>query len=147
MTMNWTEIWSILRNCNLPANFVNSTSALYDNINITIKIESKTEYGTHTTASRTALGPTQSPIQWVSGSLSLRVKRPEREADHSPPSSAEVKEWVKLYLHSSNTPQWRRAHLKGQGHLYLYLLYGNHLMVNRVLKQDVDSPRYYSIYI
>jgi hypothetical protein len=44
-----------------------------------------------TTASRTALGPTEPPIQWVSGALSLRVKRPGREADHSPPSSAEVK--------------------------------------------------------
>jgi hypothetical protein len=43
-----------------------------------------------TTASRTALGPTQPPIQWVPESLSLGVKRPEREADHSPPSSAEV---------------------------------------------------------
>jgi hypothetical protein len=31
---------------------------------------------------------------------SLGVKRPRGEADHSPPSSAEVKEWVKLYLHS-----------------------------------------------
>jgi hypothetical protein len=28
------------------------------------------------------------------------VKRPVREADLSPPSSAEVKEWVELYLHS-----------------------------------------------
>jgi hypothetical protein len=28
------------------------------------------------------------------------LKRPEREADHSPPSSAEVKECVELYLHS-----------------------------------------------
>jgi hypothetical protein len=28
------------------------------------------------------------------------VKRPEREADHSLPSSAEVKECVELYLHS-----------------------------------------------
>jgi hypothetical protein len=44
-----------------------------------------------TTASRTALGPTQPPIQWVPGTLSLRVKRQGREADHSPPSSAEVK--------------------------------------------------------
>jgi hypothetical protein len=44
------------------------------------------------TASRTALGPTQPPIQWVPGALSLGVKRPGREADHSPPSSAEVKE-------------------------------------------------------
>jgi hypothetical protein len=33
---------------------------------------------------------TQPPIQWVPGTLSLGVKRPGREADHSPPSSAEV---------------------------------------------------------
>jgi hypothetical protein len=43
------------------------------------------------TASRTALGPTQSPIQWLPGTLSLGVKRPGRETDHSPPSSTEVK--------------------------------------------------------
>jgi hypothetical protein len=47
-----------------------------------------------TTASRTALGLTQPPIQWVPGTLSLGVKWPGREADHSPPSSCEVKnEW------------------------------------------------------
>jgi hypothetical protein len=45
-----------------------------------------------TTASRTSLGPTQPPIQWVPGALSLGVKQPGREADHSSPSSAEVKE-------------------------------------------------------
>jgi hypothetical protein len=44
-----------------------------------------------TTASRMALGPTQPPVQWVLGALSLGVKRPGREADHSLPSSAEVK--------------------------------------------------------
>jgi hypothetical protein len=49
---------------------------------------------------RTALGPTQPPIQWVPGALSLEVKRPEREADHSPPSSVEVKGCVELNLHS-----------------------------------------------
>jgi hypothetical protein len=32
-----------------------------------------------------------------------------READHSPPSSAEVKERVELYLHSPNTSSWRGA--------------------------------------
>jgi hypothetical protein len=53
-----------------------------------------------TTASRMALGPTQPPIQWVPGALSLGLKRPGREADHLPPSSAEVKECVELYLHS-----------------------------------------------
>jgi hypothetical protein len=32
--------------------------------------------------------------------VSLGVKRPEREADHSPPSSAEVQEFVELYFHA-----------------------------------------------
>jgi hypothetical protein len=49
-----------------------------------------------TTASRTALGPTKPPIQQVPGALSLGVKWPGREADHSLPSSAEVKECVEL---------------------------------------------------
>jgi hypothetical protein len=44
-----------------------------------------------TTVSKMVLGPTQPPIQWVSGALTLGVKRPGREADHSPPFSAEVK--------------------------------------------------------
>jgi hypothetical protein len=44
-----------------------------------------------TTASRPALGPTQSSIQWVPASFSPGVKRPDREADHSPASSADVK--------------------------------------------------------
>jgi hypothetical protein len=65
-----------------------------------------------TTAFRTALGPTQPPIQWVPGTFSLAVNRPGREADHSPPSSAEVKEWVELYFHSPNTPSWRGTQLK-----------------------------------
>jgi hypothetical protein len=34
---------------------------------------------------------TQPPIQWALGALSPRVKRLGREADHSPPTSAEVK--------------------------------------------------------
>jgi len=42
---------------------------------------------TFTTAPRPALEPIQSPIQRVPG-----VMRPGREADHSPPSSVEVKE-------------------------------------------------------
>jgi hypothetical protein len=43
------------------------------------------------TASRPALRPTQPPIQWVPVALSPAVKLRGREADHSPPSSAEVK--------------------------------------------------------
>jgi len=38
------------------------------------------------------------------GVFSLGVKRPGREADQSPPSSAEVKECMELYRHSPNTP-------------------------------------------
>jgi hypothetical protein len=49
-----------------------------------------------TTASRPIPEPTQSPIQCV---LFLGVKRPGRKADHSPPSRAEIKEYVKLFLH------------------------------------------------
>jgi hypothetical protein len=46
-----------------------------------------------------------------------------READHSPLSSAKVKEWMELCLHSPNTPSWRSARLGGaQGQVYLYLL-------------------------
>jgi hypothetical protein len=44
-----------------------------------------------TTVSRTAMGPAQPSIQWVPGALSLEVKWPGREAHHSPPTSAEVK--------------------------------------------------------
>jgi hypothetical protein len=45
-----------------------------------------------TTASRTALGPTQPPIQWAPEALSLGVKWPGREAHNLLSSSAEVKE-------------------------------------------------------
>jgi hypothetical protein len=78
-----------------------------------------------TTASRPALGPAQ-PIQWVPGALSLGIKRPGREADHSPPSCAEVKEWVELYIHSPSTLSWCGAKLKAQGQLYLTLFHHHH---------------------
>jgi hypothetical protein len=42
-------------------------------------------------ASRLALGRTQPPVQQVLGALSSRVKQLGREDDHSPPSSAEIK--------------------------------------------------------
>jgi hypothetical protein len=37
---------------------------------------------------RPALGLTQPPMKWTTGALSSGVKRPGREADHSPPASA-----------------------------------------------------------
>jgi hypothetical protein len=49
--------------------------------------------------SRPALTPTQPPVQCVSGLPRGKV-RPGRDADPSPPSSAEVKNRVELYLYS-----------------------------------------------
>jgi hypothetical protein len=49
--------------------------------------------------SRPALGPTQPPVQWVLGGPFPGGKaRPGRDADHSPPSSAEVENEYELYL-------------------------------------------------
>jgi hypothetical protein len=42
---------------------------------------------------RQVLGLTQPPVQWVPG-----VPSPGRDADHSPPSSAEVENEWELYL-------------------------------------------------
>jgi hypothetical protein len=44
---------------------------------------------------------TQHPIQWIPGALSPGVKLQEREADHSPPASAEVK---KMWFYTSTPP-------------------------------------------
>jgi len=65
------------------------------------------------TASRPALGPTQPPIQWIPWAFKPGVKRPGREANHSPPSSAEFKN---EYSYTSTPP----IHLCGQL-IYLYL--------------------------
>jgi hypothetical protein len=54
------------------------------------------------TSSRPALESTQPSIRWVLGALSPGVKRPGREADHSAPTSAEVK---KIYIYTS-TPTY-----------------------------------------
>jgi hypothetical protein len=67
-----------------------------------------------TTVFRPALGTTQPPIQWVPG------KRPGREADHSSPSSTDVK----IAWSCTSTPQYvfmTWFSFKAQVQLYLYL--------------------------
>jgi len=70
--------------------------------------------------SRLAQGPTQPPIQWVPGALSVGVKQPGCEADHSPPCGVEVKN---VWSYTS-TPQYAFmvwCSEKEQGHLYLHV--------------------------
>jgi hypothetical protein len=83
-----------------------------------------------TTTYRMALGPTQPPIQWVPRAFSLGVKQPERETDHSPPSSATVKESMELYFPSPNMPLWHCAvKKKVQGQLDLYIYVSKQMLV------------------
>jgi hypothetical protein len=55
--------------------------------------------------SRLALRSTQPPIQWVTGALSPRLKRPGREAKHSPPDMAEIKKML-IYISTPYTLSW-----------------------------------------
>jgi len=72
--------------------------------------------------SRTALGPTQPPIQWVPVALFLGLKRSVREAEHLHPSSSEVNNvWS-----CTSTPQYALivwCSVKARGRLYLFLLH------------------------
>jgi hypothetical protein len=54
---------------------------------------------------RVQTGSGAHPVSYpmVPGALSPRAKWSGREANHSPPSNAEVKEYVELYIHSLNT--------------------------------------------
>jgi hypothetical protein len=60
--------------------------------------------GLNTGRGRLALGPTHPPIQWLPGSLSLGIKRSGHEVDHSPLSSAKVKNGgtVRPFTHMSS---------------------------------------------
>jgi len=73
-----------------------------------------------TASSRPALEPTQPPMQWVQGTLSPGVKRSGRNADHSPPSSAVVKNaWSFISTNQYALMAW--CSVKAKGQLYLLL--------------------------
>jgi hypothetical protein len=57
---------------------------------------------------RVRTGSGTHPVSYPMGNMgfSLGIKQLGREADYSPSFSAEVKECVELYFHSSNTPLW-----------------------------------------
>jgi hypothetical protein len=65
---------------------------------------------------QTDSGPTQPLAQWVPGGPFPGGKaRPGHDTDHSPPSSAKVKNEQELYLLSLHVPPWCVV-----GLLYLY---------------------------
>jgi hypothetical protein len=72
--------------------------------------------------SRPALRPTLSPIQWIPPVLSPGVKRPGREADHSPQSSSEVKNGgaISPLPHTSSWPIFK---------IHLYIIH-NYIYTN-----------------
>jgi hypothetical protein len=52
-------------------------------------------------------GPGTHPASHTMGTFSFpEVKRPGRDVDQPPPSIAEVKERVELYLYSTSEPSW-----------------------------------------
>jgi hypothetical protein len=66
-----------------------------------VRVRVPVESTIFTVSSRLALGPTQPLIQWVPNALSPGVKPQGREAEHSPPTSAEVK---KSWIYTSTPP-------------------------------------------
>jgi len=73
------------------------------------------------TLPRPAQGPTEPPIERVSGALPMGMKRPGREADHSPPSSAKSR--IRGALPAlSHTSSCHGAQLKhGETLLFIYV--------------------------
>ena len=65
------------------------------------------------------IGPGAHPSSHTMGTVSFPgVKRLGRRVDHLPPSSAEIKERVELYLYSPSGPSWS---VLGELCLYVYL--------------------------
>jgi hypothetical protein len=86
-------------------------------------------------------GPTRPPIQWVKwGALSPGVKRPRREADHSSPTSADVRN---TWIYTSTPPHAFMAYCLisyAQGQTYLtVVLYRKTTEFTR-LKYLYDPP-------
>jgi hypothetical protein len=96
------------------------------------------------TSPRPALGPTQPPVQWVPGALSSRVNLPGREADHSPPTSAEVKNtWIYTSTPSRVFMAWRLiSWAQGQ----LLLSYCNYACTYLYIRRSVSVYRNTSLY-
>jgi hypothetical protein len=77
--------------------------------------------------------PSQPPIQFLPGDVSLGEKQQRRQTDHSTPSSAEVNN-SGVIPPLSHIPSWHSAevHTKIQGQLYPFFSYSHYII--KVLK-------------
>jgi hypothetical protein len=107
-----------------------------------------------TIAFRLVPGPTEPRIKWVPGVLYLGVKRPVREADYSPPSSAEVKNaWSYTPLPQYAFMAWCSVKAQGQLYLIFYLSLCSFLMVRGQISfphttaDNIDSLFWYLGYV
>jgi hypothetical protein len=66
-----------------------------------VRIPVREKYVSFSTSSRPVLGLTQPPVQWIPVAFPTEVKWPGHEADHLPPTSAEVK---KPWIYTSTPP-------------------------------------------
>jgi hypothetical protein len=86
-------------------------------------------------------GLTQPPILWVPGALSLGVKWPGSEADHSLPGQ----ECLELYIHSHTKPSWRGDISTGTilpftFHLYSYKMHHSSYLRVQVSVYKISFP-------
>jgi hypothetical protein len=94
-------------------------------------------------SSTQVLRSTHPPTQWIPNALSPRVKRSGRESDHSPPSSADLKNSgaVPLLNHTSLCrPTWSLTHRD----IFIFCFYqhyvGQFSLWERYFWQYLDSP-------
>jgi len=73
------------------------------------------------------------------------VKRPGLETNHSPPSSAEAKECVELYVHSPNSPSLRGAPLKHRDN-FTYFNLSSTSRSRSDFSRQVYQPKYRSMH-
>jgi hypothetical protein len=97
-----TEYYQVIQRCGSQDTVVGiGTGYGLDDRGVGVRVPVGVKNFLFFTSSRPALGSTQSRIQWVPGVLYPGIKRTGREADHSPPTSAETK---KMWIYTSNPP-------------------------------------------
>jgi hypothetical protein len=120
----WTFLMQIFHGCNychhikITGSRVSSGSIVYDRA-IGVRSPAGAKDFSSNLCVQTGSGAHPASCTMGTGVLSLGLKeRPGRDADHSPPSSAEVVNEYELYLLSPQAPPWRVA-----GLLYLFYLF------------------------